>query len=385
MEEMGSSLVQRISFEQTKQVADDGALFAQRDGLGGPGERMIVGQVVYIGTGVVEVLDEARRPVDTGAVAPSREVVLPLGAIDDARGPVTEVVPSLASAIAAAAREREAEDAAAAASAERAALATAETELHPHVTALFSQAALALQRGTYVELAIACTLTPPELLRLGDAPAWAAVPWEPTREVGYMVDGRVVTTVLEYDRLAHGYIAKTHLERRPVHTGFGSAGAFPLQLTLTTEHAVDMRSLPLTVSTLEVREHLCKTLVKDGLRFLLRQEWTGATHIEAEEAQCSKPPTTHLVMEVLDARELVNDRCGIARVMRAWRDEWETVCTGGAVVHVPALPMTVPSLADDLARPHKARRPAKPRSAPATVLPLSALTQHIEAQMAGIE
>ena len=56
MEEMGGSLLQCASFEQTLEVFENGAAFGKSDSLGGATEKLIVGQPVHVGTGSFAVL-----------------------------------------------------------------------------------------------------------------------------------------------------------------------------------------------------------------------------------------------------------------------------------------------------------------------------------------
>ena len=57
MESMGSSLLQRASFEQSLDVFEEGAAFGREDPLTGATERIITGQPVCIGTGLVGIVD----------------------------------------------------------------------------------------------------------------------------------------------------------------------------------------------------------------------------------------------------------------------------------------------------------------------------------------
>jgi DNA-directed RNA polymerase II subunit RPB1 len=58
MEELGGSLLQCASFEQTLEVFDQGAAFAKNDMLGGATEKLIVGQPVNVGTGSFAIINE---------------------------------------------------------------------------------------------------------------------------------------------------------------------------------------------------------------------------------------------------------------------------------------------------------------------------------------
>ena len=57
MEELGGSLLQCASFEQTLDVFEHGAAFGKQDTLGGATEKLIVGQPVNVGTGSFAILE----------------------------------------------------------------------------------------------------------------------------------------------------------------------------------------------------------------------------------------------------------------------------------------------------------------------------------------
>jgi hypothetical protein len=69
MESLGSSLLQRASFEQSLDVFEEGAAFGRSDPLAGATERIITGQPVSIGTGLIGI-------VDGDAYEPDQEMVL---------------------------------------------------------------------------------------------------------------------------------------------------------------------------------------------------------------------------------------------------------------------------------------------------------------------
>jgi DNA-directed RNA polymerase beta' subunit len=73
MEDLGSSLLQRASFERTLPVLEDAALFAKSDILGGATEKQIVGLPVHVGTGIVDVHSSA--PLQSEG---QRQFVMPL-------------------------------------------------------------------------------------------------------------------------------------------------------------------------------------------------------------------------------------------------------------------------------------------------------------------
>jgi hypothetical protein len=70
MEELGGSLLQCASFEQTLDVFEHGAAFGKSDSLGGATEKLIVGQPVYVGTGSFAILETVKTEIQSSFVAP---------------------------------------------------------------------------------------------------------------------------------------------------------------------------------------------------------------------------------------------------------------------------------------------------------------------------
>ena len=70
MEELGGSLLQCASFEQTLDVFGVGAAFGSSDNLSGATEKLIVGQPVHVGTGSFEILFDNSIPSSSSVVQP---------------------------------------------------------------------------------------------------------------------------------------------------------------------------------------------------------------------------------------------------------------------------------------------------------------------------
>ena len=68
MEDLGASLLQRASFEQSLDVFEEGASFGKSDGLSGATERIMVGQPVAIGTGLVHCLGDIPKHIKATVV-----------------------------------------------------------------------------------------------------------------------------------------------------------------------------------------------------------------------------------------------------------------------------------------------------------------------------
>lgn len=83
MEVLGSSLLQKASFEQSLDAFEEGAAFGKSDPLAGATERIITGQPVCIGTGLVGI-----RPMDGHLGEAGEEImVAPLALDSDVGGP----------------------------------------------------------------------------------------------------------------------------------------------------------------------------------------------------------------------------------------------------------------------------------------------------------
>ena len=70
MEEIGGSLLQCASFEQTLDVFEHGAAFGKSDTLGGATEKLIVGQPVYVGTGSFAIISAQDEIVEGRTFVP---------------------------------------------------------------------------------------------------------------------------------------------------------------------------------------------------------------------------------------------------------------------------------------------------------------------------
>ena len=69
MENLGNSILQRASFEQSLEIFHEGAVFGRFDTLSGATERIMVGQPANVGTGIVSLITE-KRPEDKISYVP---------------------------------------------------------------------------------------------------------------------------------------------------------------------------------------------------------------------------------------------------------------------------------------------------------------------------
>ena len=85
MENLGSSFLQEASFERSLEVFEEGAAFGRSDPVAGSTERIIVGQPVSIGTGIVGIIAETFNSTEQVLVAPMDEV---MGSASEIVGPL---------------------------------------------------------------------------------------------------------------------------------------------------------------------------------------------------------------------------------------------------------------------------------------------------------
>jgi len=76
MPDLGSSLLQEASFERSLDVFEEGAVFGRSDNLAGATERIIVGQPVCIGTGLVGIVSNSTQAASEIMVPPLDQSVL---------------------------------------------------------------------------------------------------------------------------------------------------------------------------------------------------------------------------------------------------------------------------------------------------------------------
>jgi hypothetical protein len=74
MEDLGSSFLQEASFERSLEVFEEGAAFGRTDPVAGSTERIIVGQPVSIGTGIVGIIAEKFDSTEQILVCPMEQL-----------------------------------------------------------------------------------------------------------------------------------------------------------------------------------------------------------------------------------------------------------------------------------------------------------------------
>lgn len=343
MEDMGSSLLQRASFERTLPVLQCAALFAQSDVLGGATEKQIVGLPVHVGTGVVEVF--ASEPLHATAAhafvaplqrrpktEPGSEGIAPLSSSfpshedDDMAVRALEVCEDMREAEGGGVRPLDtvyalqtsssssrwhpcAASVSALKPAEQIAL---ETALHSvcqqwHACMLKGQGVLLRTRIH------ACTLGQGQRIeaRLHSFLGWESAPsdsaehggWEQVSDIQYCApDGRTVNTLVDHEAMPQGELLRSHVHKHTVQ-----AWDLPLALhaSLVNEEQVPPQALPSVVEYARVTVKQRKVFEHQGWAYVLCRWWSAGTLLEAEQAQRTMPPTWDVRLELWKPQQAV--------------------------------------------------------------------------------
>lgn len=332
MEDMGSSLLQRASFERTLPVLQCAALFAQSDVLGGATEKQIVGLPVHVGTGVVEVFASqplqrsaghtfvgplSRAPVDrtSAGVAPlfaSMEEVMP----DDAQG-VAPIEISLPSVVPLTERWHPAGGmdfaVAPVVPAEQTALANS-------MFALMQEWHECVLRGQGVLLRIRLGSVTAELgarieARLQGFLGWGSAPgdgaWEQVSDIQYTdTTGRQVHTLVEHGTMREGDLLRSHVHKSIVSHWALTEG---LQATLVVEEQVALEALPPVVEHARVTVKQRKVFEHHGWAYVLCRWWSGETLLDAEQAQRLSSPKWDVRLELWKPQDALAHSASLAQ------------------------------------------------------------------------
>ena len=333
MEDMGSSLLQRASFERTLPVLQCAALFAQSDVLGGATEKQIVGLPVHVGTGVVEVMSSEPLPLpashayvgplarkrvsvdglnsgmDSGPVMPLSVVagstescgVAPLGILpmDEASDEETfQVKPMHAGALRAGPLHawHPVERGVLMPPAEQLAVETSLASVLEdwHARAMLGQGVLLRTRLT------AATADQSSRIerRLHSFLGWDSAPqdggWEQVSDISYADGrGREVHTLVEHGGMSSGHLLRNHVHKTVLSSWQLAEG---LSATLLAEEQV--RDLPAAVDMARALVKQRKVFEHGGWAYVLCRWWSGASLLDAEDRQRREAPTWDVRIEL---------------------------------------------------------------------------------------
>jgi hypothetical protein len=291
MEELGSSLLSRASFEQTRRVIEDAAFFYRSDPLSGSLERQIVGLPLRVGTGIVALLEEKAQH-ETTVIAP-----------------LHKEKPWIASHVIAALRTEEG----------GVGIAPLQMEYSPHVSYLNSalqQESLALQplmdlwaaelsnQETFLTIKYNCNAKTfaQSLERVSSYMGWEderALEWQQTTQVHY---DEIMTTIDAVDAGKTGKTVKIHFKTKTLQSQ--KIQAMPLVaevLAYFPQPVVPSSVLPSLVSLRQKRVFL-----KCGWRIVFKKSWSAQTYMEANAKMLSEPPSFSISVAAISAEASYN-------------------------------------------------------------------------------
>lgn len=304
MENLGSSLLQRASFEQSLDVFEDGAIFGKSDPLAGATERIILGQPVSIGTGLVGVVaekSEAERPT---VVAPAAKRRTEAAA---AVRPFGQLAAHAARFDANVFGERIAD--------------MPRTCDMPFAEACVTQfRALAASRRAVPRFSFSRRLTAGGLRAVQqtcrDYALWTSVEPMALHTVVYFEHNghSCVTTIVS------GIAGAVPLPRpvtRAITTLEESAGPQATRALIWTQDDMAPHTVPVSVQPERVTLRQQCSYQKGPWTLRLVKEWTAANNVEAERAMLTQAPQDLVVLEATDPDAILQSRCSAAQLANA--------------------------------------------------------------------
>jgi len=303
MEELGSSLLQRASFEQTLPVLEDAAFFNRSDPLTGSLERQIVGLPLRVGTGLVGIVeDKAAIEAEAAAYASHNVVLAPLRSRNEAQiyiprlgmgSPALDGGPSLN-------------------------LGPMREEWTPHVdhdvipklqnivdrVSISSKMyEAALERGESVNLrSQLIPMTKPAFdTALGKIKSYCG--WDSATE------DWVQSTKVEWDG---GVSTITHLKNAsPDRAHYKSTSLvstrigwplerYALEVKAAKKEYINMKFVPQAVKPRTVTIRQRQIFTKDGWSYIFCQSWTSASALGAEAELLTSAPKYRIIIQTLD-------------------------------------------------------------------------------------
>lgn len=301
MESLGSSLLQRASFEQSLDVFEEGAAFGLSDPLAGATERIITGQPVCIGTGLVGIVStatmpeqesevlvaplEPARPLDVDRV--DRVVVAPM-ASGFSRPEPTYDPAAFAIKLADAPKVSTSDFLDAAAMAFRETAATRRTVPSLQVVSKLSEHVYKAALAACWSYGYWTTTESSDLVTL--------VTWAPTGRPA----ARGLTTI------AKGVPASALIEDIKTQADGATRST---QWTVSLTRPLTPQEVPFGVeSTRVIMRQQCRW-TKGPFSLTLAREWTGATNTETEAAVLATRGTPVAILDIIDGEAVLQNRC----------------------------------------------------------------------------
>jgi DNA-directed RNA polymerase beta' subunit len=294
MEDLGSSFLQEASFERSLEVFEEGAAYGRSDPVAGSTERIIVGQPVSIGTGIVGIIAEKFDSCEEVLVAPldsktyntsAAEIVGPLlrPAIEnyDTSGWSKSVFEM--SKMSSDSFNEEAFSTFRSIAALRRAV--------PKIEFKFK-----LTEGQYKNILKACyTYT------------WTICePSHFTTKVHWQHGDKLGLTII-----------KNHKTQSYSHDVVHKSSISTKEAKIYIETVLDPQDVPFGVESLYTEMHHINYFTKSNFYIQLSKEWSGLTNVEAEENLLKARAATFATIGIVDTDDILRSRCTDAQLGNA--------------------------------------------------------------------
>jgi len=304
METLGSSLLQRASFEQSLDVFEEGAAFGRSDPLAGATERIITGQPVCIGTGLMGIHSSVEME------ASEQVLVAPLRTrTEDASSHTTIVTPLQRIAVSQktidlsmfmtrfSEMDRTSKDDWFELCASQFRATAASKRVIPSIRFTYRST-----DGLFKAVSQLCWdwphWTSKERLPMRMLVTWPYQTWTGVTTVNTEDPLRSKETVLTEmlsqetkDRL----VCQIYQEKRP-----------------------NVQDIPFGVEVASVTYQQASRFTKGPFAFILAREWTGHTNVEAEEKVLKMAPLCTIYLESIGPDEILQNRCSEAQLGNAF-------------------------------------------------------------------
>jgi hypothetical protein len=302
MEELGSSLLQRASFEQTLPVLEDAAFFNRADPLTGSLERQIVGLPLRVGTGLVGIVEDPNAAPEEEQVvlAPLKsrsqpQILIPklrpssgIGSGNTASAPNLLLAPMMRSAEW---------------------TPHVDMEVIPKLQHIVDRVSIsaklyeaALEQGQNVTLRAGLFPMSQQafeaaLTRLRAYCGWDSAP-----------DDWVQSTKVEWDG---GSSTITHLKTAPEREHYKSSclvstrigwpiDTYVFEAKATRKEFLNMKSVPAALEPRQVTIRQRQVFNKDGWSYICCQSWTAGSVLKAEAELLTTAPKYRISIQTLD-------------------------------------------------------------------------------------
>ena len=279
MEELGSSLLSRASFEQTLPVLEDAAFFNRRDNLSGSLERQIVGLPLRVGTGIVSIVKDEIAQTAQQFLAPLQSTwkgpnIMPL---ENERS--NYVLPISKKSWSPFVHE----------------ITNTEEDFSRKLVPYFDIWSQRVRSGQNAILRFSFQCNEKRfdslLSRLDEYKGWEppepTMQWIQTSEVLWKFEDTVMSTIL---KLGDSKISRTHVVKNLVDSHTIRESGTNIQVSLLHYIPGQFNVFPTTVLPLEVKIRQRKTFEKDGWIIKCTKSWRGATNLAADASVLTDDP-----------------------------------------------------------------------------------------------